>query len=148
MAKLIRFDPLSKLSAYRDAIRQLIDEGWAGPRDLLPAALASVLVPVDVIEMDEAVVVRADAPGVLAEELKITLSGHSLTIQGETKEEGELENPRFIRHERRNTTISRTVDLPVDVDADRAQAHFHNGVLTLTLPKSEKFRPKRIAISS
>lgn len=148
MADLLHFDPLNELSVYREAIRQLIDTGWVGPRDLLPAALASMLVPVDVIDTDDAVVVRANMPGVPAEELKITLSGHSLTIKGETKDQGEFENPRFLRRERRMATISRTLDLPEEVDADRAQAHFHDGVLTLTLPKNEEVRPKRIKISS
>lgn len=148
MADLFHMDPLNELSAYREAIRQLIDAGWVGARDLLPAALASVLVPVDVIDTDDAVVVRANMPGVPTEELKVTLSGRSLTIKGEAKDEGELENPRFIRRERRIATISRTVDLPVEVDADRARAHFQDGVLTLTLPKNEEIRPKRITITS
>ena len=107
-----------------------------------------MLVPVDVIDTDDTVVVRVNMPGVPGVELKITLSGHALTIKGETKGEGELENPRFIRREHRMTTINRTVDLPVEVDVDRAQAHFHNGVLTLTLPKNEKIRPKKIIINS
>jgi HSP20 family protein len=148
MADLHHLDPLNELGAYREAIRQLIDEGWVGPRDLLPAALAAVLVPVDVIDTDDALVVRVNVPGVPAEELKITLSGHVLTLKGETKEEGEFENPRFIRRERRATAISRTVDLPAEVDADRAEARFRNGVLTLTLPKNEQARPKRIKITS
>lgn len=148
MTNLPHFDPLNELSAYGEALRQLIGTGWVGPHELLPAALASVLVPVDVIETDDVVVVRANVPGVPADELKITLSGHSLTIKGEAKDEGELENPRFIRRERRMATVSRTVDLPVEVDADRARAHFHDGVLTLTLPKSEEIRAKRIKITT
>lgn len=106
-----------------------------------------MVVPVDVIDTDDAIVVRANMPGVPEEELKITLSGHSLTIKGETKDEGEPDNPHFIRRERRMATISRTMDLPGEVDADRAQAHFHDGVLTLTLPKNEDARPKRIKIT-
>lgn len=147
MVDLFHIDPLNELNTYREAMRQLIGTGWVGPHDLLPVGLASMLVPVDVIDTDDAVVVRANMPGVLAEEIKITLSGRSLTIKGETKNEGELENSRFIRRERRMTTINRTVDLPVEVDADRAQAHFHDGVMTLTLPKSENVRPKRIKIT-
>ena len=106
-----------------------------------------MLVPVDVIDTDDAVVVRANMPGVPEEELKITLSGHSLTIKGETKDEGGPDNPHFIRRERRMATVSRTVDLPVEVNADRARAHFHDGVLRLALPKNEDVRPKRIKIT-
>lgn len=147
MADLLHIDPLNELSAYREVIHQLINTGWVGAHDLLPAALASVLIPVDVIDTDDAVVVRANIPGVPEEELKITLSGHFLTIKGETKDEGEPDNPHFIRRERRMATVSRTVDLPVEVDADRARAHFQDGVLTLTLPKNEDVRPTRIKIT-
>lgn len=148
MADLLHFDPLNELSAYREAIRQLIDAGWVGPRDLLPAALASVLVPVDVIDTDYAVVLRANIPGVTADELKITLSGRTLTIKGELKEEGISENPVFIRRERRTASISRTVDLPAELDADRAEAVIHNGVLTLTLPKIAEVRSKKIKVNT
>lgn len=146
MANLLHTNPLNELSAYREALHQLIDAGWFGAHDLLPAALAMVLVPVDVIDTDDALVVRANMPGVSTEELKITLNGRSLTLKGETKDEGVLENPHFIRRERRMALVSRTVDLPVEVDADNAQAYFHDGVLTLTLPKNEKVRPRRIKI--
>lgn len=148
MNDLPRFDPFTDLSGLRDAMRQLLDEGWVGPRDLLPAALASALVPVDVMDTGPDIVVRAAMPGVKAEHLKITLSGSTLTLKGEVEAESEFEDAAYLRRERRASVYSRSLTLPVAVDADQAQAVFRDGVLTLTLPKSEKVRPKTIKVAT
>ncbi len=147
MDDLLHIEPLSELNTYRESLRQFIDAGRVRAHNLFPAALASGLVPMDEIDTDDDRVVRVNMPRVPAEELKVTLSGRSLTIKGETKDDGEIENPRFIRRERRMEIVSWTVDLQVEVDADRAQAHFPDGVLTLTLPKNEDVRPKKIKIT-
>ncbi len=141
-------DPFTNLGALRDAMRQLLDEGWVGPRDLLPSALASILVPVDVIDTGPDIVVRAAMPGVKAEHLKITLSGSTLTLKGGVTAEEEFEDATFLRRERRASAYTRSLTLPVAVDADQAQAVFRDGVLTLTLPKSEKVRPKTIKVTT
>ena len=148
MTDLLHFDPLTDLSALRDAMRQLLDEGWVGPRDLLPAALASVLVPVDVLDTGPDLVVRAAMPGVKAEHLKITLSGSTLTLKGEVEAESEFEDATYLRRERRASAFTRSLALPVTVEADHAQAVFRDGVLTLTLPKTEKVRPKIIKVTT
>jgi HSP20 family protein len=93
-------------------------------------------------------VVRANMPGVKAENLTITLSGNALTLKGEVKAEPEFEGATYLRRERRATTFSRSLILPMDVEADHAEAIFSDGVLTLTLPKSESVRPKTIRVTS
>lgn len=143
-----RFDPFADLSALRDAMRQLLDEGWLGPRDLLPSALASILVPVDVLDSGPDIVVRAAMPGVTAKHLKITLSGNTLTLKGEIETEIQFEEATYLRRERRASAYTRSLALPVAVEADSAQAAFHDGVLTLTLPKDEKIRPKTIRVTT
>lgn len=148
MKDLPHLDPFTNLGALRDAMRQLLDEGWVGPRDLLPSALASILVPVDVIDTGPDIVVHAAMPGVQAEHLKITLSGTTLTLKGEVAAEEELEDATYLRRERRASAYTRSLALPVTVDADQAQAVFRDGVLTLTLPKSEKVRPKTIKVTT
>lgn len=148
MTHLPRFDPLMDLGTLRDAMRQLLDEGWVGPRDLLPSALASVLVPVDVLDTGPDIVVRAAMPGVTAEALHISLSGSTLTLKGEAATETEFEDAAYLRRERRASAYTRTLTLSVAVDADSAQAVFRDGVLTLTLPKSEKVRPKTIKVTT
>lgn len=142
------FDPFINLGALREAMRQLLDEGWVGPHDLLPAALASVLVPVDVLDTGPDIVVRAALPGVKAEALKITVSGSTLTLKGEVETETGFEEAAYLRRERRAAAYTRSLLLPVTVDTDQAEAVFRDGVLTLTLPKSEKVRPKTIKVTA
>jgi HSP20 family protein len=144
---VLGFDPIAELGAYRDAMRQLLEEGWA-PRDIAPSAVASVLMPVDLLDVGPDLVVRANMPGVKAENLTITLSGNALTLKGEVKAEPEFEGATYLRRERRATTFSRSLILPMDVEADHAEAIFSDGVLTLTLPKSESVRPKTIRVTS
>ena len=141
------FDPLAELGAYRDAMRQLLEEGWT-PRDLVPSSVASVLVPIDLLDAGPDLIVRANMPGVKAENLSITLTGNTLLLKGEIKPETELEGATYLRRERRATTYSRSLVLPVDVEAEHAEARFRDGVLTLTLPKSESVRPKTIKVTS
>jgi HSP20 family protein len=141
------FDPMAELGAYRDAMRQLFEEGWT-PRDLAPSSVASVLVPIDLLDVGPDLIVRANMPGVKAENLAITLTGNTLTLKGEIKAEVELEGATYLRRERRATTFSRSLVLPMDVNADQAEAKFHDGVLTLSLPKSESVRPKTIKVTA
>jgi HSP20 family protein len=128
-------------------MRQLLEEGWA-PRDLVPSSVASVLVPIDLLDVGPDLIIRANMPGVEAENLTITLSGNTLTLKGEVKAEPTLEGATFLRRERRASTFSRSLVLPMEVDADHAEATFRDGVLTLTLPKSESVRPKTIKVTS
>jgi HSP20 family protein len=144
MTDLFHFDALTDLNA----LRQLLDEGWVGPRDLLPSALASILVPVDVLDTGPDIVVRAAMPGVKAEHLKITLSGNTLTLKGEIESESEFEDATYLRRERRASVYTRSLTLPLAVEGDSAQAAFHDGVLTLTLPKAKEFRPKTIRVTT
>ena len=141
------FDPLAELGVYRDAMRQLLEEGWT-PRDLVPSSVASVLVPIDLLDAGPDLIVRANMPGVKAENLSITLTGNTLLLKGEIKPETELEGATYLRRERRATTYSRSLILPVDVEAEHAEARFRDGVLTLTLLKSESVRPKTIKVTS
>ncbi len=143
-----QFGPFTTLSAWRDAMRQFLDEGLTGPRDLMPSALASMFLPVDVLDAGEAILIRASMPGVKAENLKITLNGNILTLKGEVESDAELENATYLRHERHASVYTRSIALPLTVEADQAQAVFLDGVLSLTLPKSEKVRPKTIKVAT
>ncbi len=148
MSNLPASDILSELSAWREAARQLLSESWDSPRDLRPTALASVLVPVDLLDIGPALVVRANMPGLDANNVNITVTGNDLTIRGEPKIEPEQEGTTYLRRERRASTFTRSLTLPIAVDADRAEATYRDGVLILTLPKAESVRPKAIKVST
>ena len=80
------------------------------------------------------------------EDIDITISGNTLTISGETKEEEEVKEENYIRRERRNGSFSRSVMLPEGLESDKAEATFEDGVLTLTIPKAPEAKPKVIKI--
>lgn len=148
MNDLFQFEPLTTLRAWRGAMRQFLDEGRFDPRDVLPSPLASMFVPVDVLDTGDELLIRADMPGVKAERLKITLSGNTLTLKGEVETETELEDAAYLHRERRVSGYTRSISLPAAIEANEAQAVFRDGVLFLTLPKSEKVRAKTIRVTT
>ena len=146
MSEILGFDPFAELASYREALRQLRENGLPIPRDLMPAAMASVMVPLDIIDNGPDLVVQANLPGAKPDEVSITVTGSTLTIKGSLENSQEFDGGTYLRRERRANAFLRSVSLPVAVDSDRAEAHFRNGVLTLTLPKSESVRPRTIKV--
>jgi len=103
-----------------------------------------VLPEVNIYESKDAYVLEAEIPGVSKDGLEITLEGNELTIEGHRTEEeipGEV-----IYRESRSADYRRTFELDPVIDTSRISAHVHQGVLTLTLPKLEKLKPRRIEI--
>lgn len=148
MNDISQFGPFTTLSAWRDAMRQFLAEGRLDPSDILPPALASMYVPVDVLDTGDDLLIRADMPGVKAEKLKITLSGNTLTLRGEVEAAAELGDATYLHRERRVSGYTRSIPLPAAIEANEAQAVFRDGVLSLTLPKIEKVRTKTIKVTT
>ncbi len=147
MANLIRWQPFDDLVSLRDAMDRLFEDAYISPRD--GAARAKPTEPsLDVYETANDVVVKAALPGMKPEDVDITLTGDVLTISGETKEETEHNDKNYIRRERRYGSFTRSVTLPDGLQADKADAKFENGVLTLTIPKSEQVKPKKIPVQA
>jgi HSP20 family protein len=132
----------------RDAFRQLLGERPGSPLDFAPSSMASVFVPIDVLDIGPEVVVRANLPGVKAENVNVTYLDNTLTIKGHLEEENEFEGAAYLRHERRASTFSRSISLPLALDTENADAKLADGILTLRIPKSEKIRPKSIKINT
>jgi HSP20 family protein len=148
MADIIRWDPFREMAELRDTMDRLFDRGFSRPWRLLTWETGDGLFPVDLYETDDEVVVKASLPGVKPEEVQISVTGDTLTVKGETREEHEEKQPNYYRQERRYGTFSRTLSLPVKVDADKAKAEFENGVLELRLPKVPEVRPKTIEVKT
>lgn len=145
MANLVRWDPFSEL----DQMRQVMDRVFG---DLRPARLLGDsgteigYFPVDISETDEEFRVEAALPGVTPENVDIQVHGDTVTIKGEAKEESEEKGRNWLRRERRWGVFARSFTLPTAIDPDRAVADYADGVLTLTLPKSEAVKPKTIKV--
>jgi HSP20 family protein len=112
---------------------------WERRSDTMSLAL-------DVAEKDDAFIVKASVPGVPAEDVEVTLTDNVLTIKGEMKADKEINEENYHLRERRFGSFMRSVTLPTAVDADKIEAVNENGVLTLTLPKAEAVKPKKIEV--
>ena len=99
----------------------------------------------DISETANEIHVKAELPGMDAKEIDITVTGDLLTIKGEKKEE---KGQNFHRRERRYGSFSRSFRLPVEVKADSINAGYKDGVLTVTMPKAEAEKARRIEVTS
>src|ERR1700761_7710478 len=105
-------------------------------------------VPVNIRETDTAYEVEVVAPGLRKEDFHLSFTGEMLTISFEQEQKTEGEDRKWLRREYRATSFSRSFQVDGTVDVDKAQAHYENGVLWLTLPKKEEARrlPRKIDV--
>jgi HSP20 family protein len=101
---------------------------------------------VDIYDKDESVVIKADLPGVDKKDIHVDLKGRVLTLSGERAEEKEADGEGYYRQERAYGKFVRTFNLNTDVLPDKINATYRDGVLHITIPKSESNKPKQIAI--
>lgn len=109
---------------------------------------AGVFPPLNVTEDKENFFIRAELPGIKADQLDISVTGKSVSISGERKPSKEDENLKYHRRERDTGMFSRVVDLPSDIDVTKVEARAADGILTVVLPKSEKAKPKQITVKT
>jgi HSP20 family protein len=102
----------------------------------------------DVAETDKAYEAKFDVPGFKPDEVHVEVQGDTLMITGEHKEEKEEKNKTWRRIERRSGSIRREIRLPAPVDTEKVAAQCRDGILTVTLPKTEESRTKKIAVKS
>jgi len=148
MTNLVRWEPFRELVSLREAMDRLFEDSFVRPPSGRLAPFEGGTLAVDMYETDDAVVVKSSVPGVKPEDLEISIVGDTLTIKGETRAEEEVKEENYIRRERCYGSYSRSVVIPVPVVADKAEAEFENGVLTLTLPKAEEVKPRLIKVKA
>jgi len=112
--------------------------------DPLPTAAQ---IKVDVREDDRAYTVHAEIPGVAKEDIHVSLDGNLVTLRAEVKQQDlQTKEEKLLRSERYFGAVSRSFQLPMDIDQAESKAKYDNGVLTLTLPKKAGGRAQRLAI--
>ncbi|APE29937.1 heat-shock protein Hsp20 [Halomonas aestuarii] len=143
------------MSPFREFDRMLdsfFDRGWMpsmrGEHPLWErfAAFEKGMPKVDVIDRDAEVVVRAEAPGFEREELDVSVTDGAVTIKGEHREESKEEEGDYFHSEISQGSFTRTVALPCEIDADKAEASFKNGMLELTLPKLKRANRRKLEV--
>jgi HSP20 family protein len=144
---IVRWEPLRDFMTLREAMDRLFEDSFVGrrPREWAPALEG--MLALDMYQTDDATVIKSSVPGVKPEEIEISISGNTLTISGESKEEEEVKEENYIRRERRYGSFSRSVVLPEGLESDKAEASFDDGVLTLTIPKAPESKPKVIKVT-
>ena len=141
---LERWEPFAEMRTLRSMMEDMFERPFALTRFLE----RGLIVPVDMYETDSEIRVRASLPGVKPEDVDINIVGNLLTIRGEAKAEERVERENYIMQERRFGSFLRSLTLPTAVSPEKAQARFVDGVLRLSLPKSEEAKPKRFKVQS
>jgi len=136
------FDPVRVLSSLRDSVGKVVEDG-------LTAVSGGQTLTVDIYETETSVVIKTSPIlGAQPETIDVSLTGDSLTIRGETRPDDSIAAENYLRRERKYGPFSRTVNIPRSVKPDQAIADFKDGVLTITLPKTDDARPRTINIST
>lgn len=139
-----RWDPWAEMLTLREAMGRLLEDSYVRPSAAAPGTSALSL---DVFEDADNYEVSATLPGLRPEDVDITIQGDMLTIKGHQKTQAERKQGNYLLREQSVGNFHRSVQLPVIVDADKAQARFENGILHLTLPKAEATKPRQIRIA-
>ena len=139
--------PFSQLNRIRSEINRIFEDPFS-----LTAASTSFFEgwepTVDVYDDKDKLTVKAELPGMKKEDITVSLDGNTLTISGERKHEEEKKDKETYRSERYFGRFQRSITLPQSVDAKGIQASYKDGVLTVTLPKSEEAKPKQIEVKT
>ncbi len=139
-------DPFTReIEAWRNAVlNEMLNEVPTSTySEDRPWALA-----LDVAETEDKFIVKASLPGINPDDLDITFTDNVLTIKGEIKQEQDIEEGKYHLRERRYGMFQRSIALPVPVDADKIEAVYKDGVLTLFIPKVEEIKPKKISVKA
>ena len=134
---LSHFDPLANLRLFEDAFTRFLTE---------PAANRPWSPAVDIFETENELVLKADLPDVSLKDIDVRVENQTLTIAGERKFEKKEDNKGFHRIERSYGQFVRSFALPSTFDTGNIAAEFHNGVLTVTLPKKEAAKPRQVKV--
>lgn len=136
----------TRRASLDDALTSMLSDFWGESSDWTPSTLSP---KIDIWEEEDAFKMEADLPGVSEKDVDVTVHDGMLTVKATTessKTEGE-EGKTFYRRERSTTSFERHISLPEGINEEKVDASLKNGVLTVTLPKSEDAKPKMRKIS-
>ncbi len=145
MSNLTRWEPVREMMTLREAMDRLFDDAFTRPLSLRGV---STMPAIDMYQTEDDVVVKATLPGLKADDVDITVTGETLILRGEFKQENEQKESSYHIREQRYGSFERSILLPTDVKADKAKADFENGILTITMPIAEEVKPKSITIKA
>jgi HSP20 family protein len=142
---LRRWEPFQELRQMQENMNRLwhsFSSGEGNGQDV-----ESWAIPLDVAQQGDNIVVKATVPGVNPEDIDVSIENDVLSIKGHTKEEREHQEGNYLMRERRSGSFYRALRLPDTVDSDKAQPHYEHGVLSITFPRMESKKAKRLQIT-
>lgn len=154
MASIIRWAPFDDMVSLRDAMDRLFEESFVRSPRLGAASNGGTSMdrlPIDLYETEDSLVLKARLPGVNPEDVDIVIQESELTIKAELRSDAlvdEAQKWNWYRHELYHGNLGRRISLPTMVQADKAEATFNNGELTLVLPKAEQVKPRSIKVKA
>ena len=145
---LVRYNPNRSYLSMQDTMNSLVNALFNSELSDTSADNGEYAPRMDMKETEDAYSVKLTMPGIDKDNIDISLTDGVLTVKGETKEDNEKEgeNEKWLVREHKHFTYYRSVRLPSEVQADKAEAEYKNGVLLLTLPKAEEVKPKSIPV--
>jgi HSP20 family protein len=145
MKSLNRFEPFRGIATLQDQINRLFNDGIERTGE--DSSLTTWTRAVDIYETEHELVVKADLPQVDPKDLDIRVENNILTLRGERKFESKVSEDKYLRVERTYGSFSRSFALANTVNTEAIKADYHDGVLTLSVPKREEAKPKQIKIN-
>ncbi len=150
---LIPSRPFSEMTGWQRDIERMFDdffwkrvsplwsERWWPSREI-----GFSVPPIDLYEKKDEIIAKVELPGLEKDEVQVNITDNLLTIKGEKKREEEIEEEDYYRAERSYGSFSRSVDLPKEVQVEKARASFKNGILEVRLPKSDEAKKKETKV--
>jgi HSP20 family protein len=146
---LVRWEPARELASLQQEVNRLFGTFFDAPGATAagPGAGTRRWIPaMDLVESDEAFVLKADLPGLAEEDVELEVEDGVLTVSGERAAEHATEREGFVRVEREFGAFRRSLTLPDGVDPEQVTARFDKGVLEVRIPKPENRKPRKVAI--
>jgi HSP20 family protein len=145
---IMRWDPFDERKALRRSMDRLFDDVFATRRPGRGIPALDWEPAVEMFETEQAVVVRAELPNIDPKQVEITVTNDTITLRGQTTHEEEDKSRNYYRSEFRYGEFSRTLPLATEVKSAEAKATYKDGVLEVTLPKSERVKPTSVKVQA
>jgi len=142
---IVRFEPFRDLATQREYVR-LLKEAFSPMSGETEVSTRSWAPPVDIYETEDAIVLKAELPGIDPKDVEVRVEDNTLYLKGERNYEKEINEQNYHRIERSYGSFARSFSLPNSINAEKVKAEYKDGLLTLTMPKREEAKPKTIKI--
>lgn len=149
MGRLIRWEPMTGMTRLRDEMNRLLEDFFGETAEERAPAEMMRIPTIDIIDSENDIKVRAEMPGIDKENIKIEASGDAVLLQAQMKQAHEEKTDTYLRRERRLGSFQRVIPMPVEVKPNEVKATYHDGILEISLPKSDQAKsrqPVKVAI--